>query len=112
MTFVVTGGASGIGRATALNLVRDGAFVIIGDIDEKGGDALASECRRTHNLAMDASMSVFRSAFAVARGPAAWLVNRGLAAVNASGLLKRAFARQALGITGELPPLARASSTQ
>jgi ubiquinone biosynthesis UbiH/UbiF/VisC/COQ6 family hydroxylase len=68
--------------------------------------------RRTHNLAMDASMSVFRSAFAVARGPAAWLVNRGLAAVNASGLLKRAFARQALGITGELPPLARASSTQ
>ena len=44
MTFVVTGGASGIGRATALNLVRDGAFVIIGDIDEKGGNALASEC--------------------------------------------------------------------
>jgi len=68
--------------------------------------------RRTHNMAMDAAMSAFQSAFAVARGPAAWLMNRGLAAVNGSDVLKRAFARQALGITGELPPLARASSAQ
>jgi 2-hydroxycyclohexanecarboxyl-CoA dehydrogenase len=36
---VVTGGASGIGRATALLLVREGARVCIGDVDEVGGRA-------------------------------------------------------------------------
>jgi 2-polyprenylphenol 6-hydroxylase len=65
--------------------------------------------RRTHNLLMDAAMSAFHSGFGVARGPAAWLVNRGLYMVNRSGALKRAFARQALGTAGELPRLARAS---
>jgi 2-hydroxycyclohexanecarboxyl-CoA dehydrogenase len=45
MTIVVTGGASGIGRATALNLAQNGATVIIGDIDEKGGAAVASESK-------------------------------------------------------------------
>jgi 2-octaprenylphenol hydroxylase len=63
--------------------------------------------RRTHNLAMDAAMSLFQSGFAAARGPGAWLVNRGLSLVNRSGVLKRAFARQALGTAGELPRLAR-----
>jgi 2-hydroxycyclohexanecarboxyl-CoA dehydrogenase len=37
---VVTGGASGIGRATALLLAREGARVFVGDIDEKGGREL------------------------------------------------------------------------
>jgi 2-hydroxycyclohexanecarboxyl-CoA dehydrogenase len=36
---IVTGGASGIGRATALLLAREGARVFIGDIDEAGGKA-------------------------------------------------------------------------
>jgi 2-hydroxycyclohexanecarboxyl-CoA dehydrogenase len=40
---VVTGGASGIGRATALLLAREGARVLVGDIDEAGGRAVASE---------------------------------------------------------------------
>ena len=34
---VVTGGVSGIGRATALRLVEEGAQVVLGDIDEAGG---------------------------------------------------------------------------
>ena len=38
---VVTGGASGIGRATALLLAREGALVIVGDIDAAGGRATA-----------------------------------------------------------------------
>jgi len=65
--------------------------------------------RRTHNLFMDAAMSALHSGFGVTRGPAAWLVNRGLAVVNRSSTLKRAFARQALGTAGALPRLARAS---
>src|SRR3546814_19284455 len=38
---VVTGGASGIGRATALRLVEEGAEVLVGDVDEAGGAALS-----------------------------------------------------------------------
>ena len=39
---VVTGAASGIGRATALRLADEGAFVLAGDIDVAGGEALAA----------------------------------------------------------------------
>ncbi|MCM8729547.1 SDR family NAD(P)-dependent oxidoreductase [Hephaestia sp. GCM10023244] len=38
---VVTGGASGIGRATALRLADEGAEVLVGDVDDTGGAALA-----------------------------------------------------------------------
>ena len=38
---VVTGGASGIGRATALRLAEEGAFVVVGDVDIAAGQALA-----------------------------------------------------------------------
>ena len=38
---VVTGGASGIGRATALRLAEEGADVWVGDIDVTGGEELA-----------------------------------------------------------------------
>ena len=38
---VVTGGASGIGRATALRLAEEGAEVLIGDLDVAGGQELA-----------------------------------------------------------------------
>jgi 2-hydroxycyclohexanecarboxyl-CoA dehydrogenase len=40
---VVTGGASGIGKATALLLAREGAQVFVGDIDETGGQAVAMQ---------------------------------------------------------------------
>ena len=46
---VVTGGASGIGRATALRLAEEGAQVWVGDIDEEGGTALAETSKgRVH----------------------------------------------------------------
>lgn len=38
---VVTGGASGIGRATAVRLAEEGAEVWIGDVDEAGGRDVA-----------------------------------------------------------------------
>lgn len=51
---VVTGGASGIGRATALRLAAEGAEVWIGDIDETGGRGLAETSNgRIHFLRTD-----------------------------------------------------------
>ena len=40
---IVTGGAGGIGRATAQLLVAEGARVVLGDIDAEAGEALAAE---------------------------------------------------------------------
>src|SRR5262249_52852748 len=40
---IVTGGASGIGKATALLLARGGARVFVGDVDEEGGEMTAAE---------------------------------------------------------------------
>jgi 2-hydroxycyclohexanecarboxyl-CoA dehydrogenase len=42
-TVIVTGGASGIGKATALLLAREGARVIVGDVDEVGGQAVSAQ---------------------------------------------------------------------
>jgi 2-hydroxycyclohexanecarboxyl-CoA dehydrogenase len=42
-TVIVTGGASGIGRATALLMAREGARVLIGDKDETGGKSTAEQ---------------------------------------------------------------------
>jgi NAD(P)-dependent dehydrogenase (short-subunit alcohol dehydrogenase family) len=41
VTFV-TGAASGIGRATALAFVREGANIVVADIDQQGSQDTAS----------------------------------------------------------------------
>ena len=41
-TAVITGAASGIGRATAIRLAGEGAVVFAADVDEGGGRALAA----------------------------------------------------------------------
>ncbi|MGE0601991.1 MAG: SDR family NAD(P)-dependent oxidoreductase [Dehalococcoidia bacterium] len=42
---IVTGGASGIGRQCALTFGREGAKVVIGDLDEKRGGEVVSEIK-------------------------------------------------------------------
>lgn len=41
---LVTGGASGVGREVVLLLLREGARVVISDINQEAGQALATEC--------------------------------------------------------------------
>src|SRR5688572_6752031 len=43
LTFVITGGASGIGAATAALAVANGANVVIADVDDDAGRRLAGE---------------------------------------------------------------------
>ncbi len=42
---IVTGGSSGIGRATVLALAAEGASVLVADLDEAGGEAVAAKVR-------------------------------------------------------------------
>ena len=42
-TALVTGAAMGIGRATALALAREGAAVVVADIDDATGAAVVAE---------------------------------------------------------------------
>jgi 2-keto-3-deoxy-L-fuconate dehydrogenase len=50
---LVTGGASGIGAATAKELARAGAFVWIGDLNLEAGKTLAGTLRETRAVRMD-----------------------------------------------------------
>jgi len=48
---VVTGGAQGIGKATALKFIEEGAYVFIWDVDESKGVKLAEELSTSANKA-------------------------------------------------------------
>jgi meso-butanediol dehydrogenase / (S,S)-butanediol dehydrogenase / diacetyl reductase len=41
---IVTGGASGIGRAACLRIAGEGCYVAVIDIDQKGAESIAGEC--------------------------------------------------------------------
>lgn len=63
--------------------------------------------RMPHNLAMMAAMEGFERLFQADPLPLRWLRNTGLKAVQALPEAKALFVRQALGLSGDLPELAR-----
>lgn len=78
MAAVVTGGASGLGRATATMLAAQGAKVAIFDLNEEAGRAVAAEIGGLYvgvNVADEASVTAGLDAAAAAHGVARILVN-------------------------------------
>ena len=55
---VVTGAASGIGREIARALAREGAKVVISDLNKEGADAAADEIEAAGGTAMGVAMDV------------------------------------------------------
>lgn len=49
---IITGGASGIGRATAVAFAQEGACVVIADIDQTGGEQIATSLREAGGKAV------------------------------------------------------------
>jgi 2-octaprenylphenol hydroxylase len=63
--------------------------------------------RLTHDTLMSWSMSALNEIFARGPGPGGWLAARLLGLAGASAYTRRVFARRAMGLSGELPRLAR-----
>jgi NAD(P)-dependent dehydrogenase (short-subunit alcohol dehydrogenase family) len=59
---LVTGGASGIGRAAALAFVREGATVVIADVDVQGGEATVCQVQGHHGTACFVRTDVSKAA--------------------------------------------------
>jgi 3-oxoacyl-[acyl-carrier protein] reductase len=57
-SIIITGAASGIGRATALIFAREGANVVCADINEKGADETAAEVNRKGTKALAIKVDV------------------------------------------------------
>jgi 2-hydroxycyclohexanecarboxyl-CoA dehydrogenase len=127
-TVVVSGGASGIGRATSLLAAREGARVIIGDIDEPGGHAVVAEGRAAGldigflplDLTSQASIGAFVAAAHAIAEPIDALVNAaGWDAIqpfleNPPEMWERVVAINLMGAIrltrGVLPPMVAARS--
>lgn len=59
--WLITGGASGIGRAAALLFGREGAALVLADIDAHGGQATADEIRKDGGRVLFVACDVTRS---------------------------------------------------
>ena len=67
---IVTGAASGLGKAIAMRYAKEGARVVIADLDKRQAEAAASEIERAQGRAIAVAMDV-TSEEAVDRGVAA-----------------------------------------
>jgi len=69
---IITGAASGIGRATAIRFAGEGAKIVIADLNQEGGEATARDCRE------NGSDAVFQKADVSAEPDVKALVDRAL----------------------------------
>jgi NAD(P)-dependent dehydrogenase (short-subunit alcohol dehydrogenase family) len=95
---LITGGASGIGRATALAFAREGARVVVADIDVAGGDETVQMIKRNNADAIFVKTDVSKAADAEA------MVKK---AVEVYGRLD--FAHNNAGIDGDFVTIVKGS---
>ncbi len=59
---VITGAASGIGRATAVRFASEGAAVVVADLNGQGGEETVAECKRAGGRAVFQKVDVLSEA--------------------------------------------------
>ena len=107
------------GQGVNLGLLDAAALceVLAGGVAEREDPGAArlltryEQLRLTDDTLMSWSMSAFNEIFARGPGPGGWLAARLLGLAGASGSTRRLFARRAMGLSGELPGLARTLRT-
>jgi len=100
---VVTGSAGGIGAATAKRLAREGAKVIVADLNGPGGEAVAAEIRDAGGLAKAVQTDVADPAALQAMIKAAVDAYGGIdVLVNNAALLAQAADKDVVNVPDEL----------
>jgi NAD(P)-dependent dehydrogenase (short-subunit alcohol dehydrogenase family) len=94
---IVTGGGSGIGRASALRFAREGARVIVTDVDRAHADAVVDEIRRGGGTAIAAT------ADASQEEAVAGMIERARREVGAPTVLLNNAATASFGALAESP---------
>src|SRR5580704_6612703 len=91
---VITGAASGMGRATAIRFARDGAAVVAADLNSQGGELVVAE------IAAAGGRAVFQRTDVTSEGDIAALIAR---AVREYGRLDITYNNA--GVLGALGPI-------
>ncbi len=90
---IITGGGKGIGRATALSFVREGAKVVIADMDEEATTSLVEEITASGGSALGISVDVANadSVQAMVQSTRDWGGGRIDVLINNAGIIKDAL---------------------